>query len=289
MRAVKARIFLFKMITYDGKFFSVKDTLECGQIFRFRPYEKGYLVFSADKACYAYNEGDKAVIDCEKNDEEYFENFFDLARDYSRIYQSAAGCGDDFVAAAAECGKGIRILNQEKCETLLSFIISQNNRIPRIKGIIERTCDAYGKQKTFKEVDYRAFPAAGDLPRDDKTAYDKLGYGYRSEFIRGASESLFSGRLDLGDFCSLTTKDLKKSLMKIKGVGPKVADCVSLFAYHRTDAFPVDTWIEKVYAEDLGGKQKDRNKITAELEEKYGENSGYIQQYVFHYKRNNLT
>ena len=127
------------------------------------------------------------------------------------------------------------------------------------------------------------------MPRDDKTAYDKLGYGYRSEFIRGASESLFSGRLDLGDFCSLTTKDLKKSLMKIKGVGPKVADCVSLFAYHRTDAFPVDTWIEKVYAEDLGGKQKDRNKITAELEEKYGENSGYIQQYVFHYKRNNLT
>ena len=77
--------------------------------------------------------------------------------------------------------------------------------------------------------------------------------------------------------------------MKIKGVGPKVADCVSLFAYHRTDAFPVDTWIEKVYAEDLGGKQKDRNKIPAELEEKYGENSGYIQQYVFHYKRNNLT
>lgn len=277
------------MITYDGKFFSVKDTLECGQIFRFRPYEKGYLVFSADKACYAYNEGDRAIIDCEKADEEYFANFFDLERDYSVIYGGAKNCGDEFVLKAAERGKGIRILNQDRRENLLSFIVSQNNRIPRIKNIIERTCDFYGKAKTFKGVDYRAFPVAEDMPRDDKTPYEKLGYGYRAEFMRGASEKLFSGELDLDGYASLPTLELKKSLMKIKGVGPKVADCVSLFAYHRTDAFPVDTWIEKVYLEDMGGKQKDRNKITAELEEKFGENSGYIQQYVFHYKRNNLT
>lgn len=276
------------MITYDGKYFSVKDTLECGQIFRFRPYKQGYMVFSADRACYAYNSGDKAVIECDGADEAYFGNFFDLNRDYADICEKAKNAGNDFIKNAAEAGKGIRILNQDKTETLFSFLTSQNNHIPRIKGIIERTCDKYGVAKNFDGAAYRAFPQSIALPTDNKAVYDELGYGYRSEFIRLAALGLNEKSIDLGSFEKLSTADLKKSLMKIKGVGPKVADCVALFAYHRTDAFPVDTWIEKIYREDLGGNETDRKKITSELESKYGDNAGYVQQYVFHYKRNVL-
>lgn len=274
------------MIAYDGKYFNVKDTLECGQIFRFCNYRDGYLVFSTDKACFAYNRGDTAYIECEPCDEEYFRRFFDLDRDYSLIYDRCKSSGYAFVAAAARAGKGIRILNQDERETLISFLISQNNRIPRIKSIIERTCEKYGEVKSFDGVEYNAFPLVDAMPSESDDDYVGLGYGYRAQFVRLAATSLKDGTLKLDSLKNLDTPTLKRRLTEIKGVGPKVADCTALFAYHRTDSFPVDTWIEKVYREDFNGVETNRKKITAFLEKKFGEDSGYVQQYVFHYKRN---
>ena len=252
-----------KIIT-EEEFFNVKDTLECGQIFRFKPFEKGYLVFSKDMACYAYNENGKAIIACETDDEEYFRNFFDLS---------------------AEAGKGIRILNQDKTETLFSFLTSQNNRIPRIKSIIERTCAARGVKNSFSGEEYYSFPSPKELFDEDVGFYNGLGYGYRSDFIRSTAKRLIENADELDKMAALSTKELKESLMSFKGVGPKVADCVSLFAYHKTDAFPVDTWIEKLYREDFNGAEKNRNKINEFFVNSFGEDSGYIQQYVFYYKR----
>ena len=151
-----------KIIT-EEEFFNVKDTLECGQIFRFKPFEKGYLVFSKDRACYACNENGKAIIECKTDDEEYFRNFFDLSRDYSSIYSRAKKSEYDIVSLAAEAGKGIRILNQDKTETLFSFLTSQNNRIPRIKSIIERTCAARGVKNSFSGEEYYSFPLPKEL------------------------------------------------------------------------------------------------------------------------------
>lgn len=273
-----------KIIT-EEEFFNVKDTLECGQIFRFKPFEKGYLVFSKDMACYAYNEDGKAVIECETENEGYFRNFFDLSRDYSLIYSRAKKSRYDIVSLAAEAGKGIRILNQDKTETLFSFLTSQNNRIPRIKSIIERTCAARGVKNSFSGEEYYSFPLPKELFDENVGFYNGLGYGYRSDFIRSTAKRLIENADELDKMTALSTKELKESLMSFKGVGPKVADCVSLFAYHKTDAFPVDTWIEKLYREDFNGAEKNRNKINEFFVNSFGEDSGYIQQYVFYYKR----
>lgn len=273
-----------KIIT-EEEFFNVKDTLECGQIFRFKPFEKGYLVFSKDMACYAYNEDGKAVIECETENEEYFRNFFDLSRDYSSIYSRAKKSEYDIVSLAAEAGKGIRILNQDKTETLFSFLTSQNNRIPRIKSIIERTCAARGVKNSFSGEEYYSFPLPKELFDENVGFYNGLGYGYRSDFIRSTAKRLIENADELDKMAVLSTTELKSSLMSFKGVGPKVADCVSLFAYHKTDAFPVDTWIEKLYREDFNGAEKNRNKINEFFVNSFGEDSGYIQQYVFYYKR----
>ena len=273
-----------KIIT-EEEFFNVKDTLECGQIFRFKPFEKGYLVFSKDRACYACNENGKAIIECKTDDEEYFRNFFDLSRDYSSIYSRAKKSEYDIVSLAAEAGKGIRILNQDKTETLFSFMTSQNNRIPRIKSIIERTCAARGVKNSFSGEEYYSFPLPKELFDENVGFYNGLGYGYRSDFIRSTAKRLIENADELDKMTALSTKELKESLMSFKGVGPKVADCVSLFAYHKTDAFPVDTWIEKLYREDFNGAEKNRNKINEFFVNSFGEDSGYIQQYVFYYKR----
>ncbi|MDY5820044.1 MAG: DNA glycosylase [Candidatus Borkfalkiaceae bacterium] len=273
-----------KIIT-EEEFFNVKDTLECGQIFRFKPFEKGYLVFSKDRACYACNENGKAIIECKTDDEEYFRNFFDLSRDYSSIYSRAKKSEYDIVSLAAEAGKGIRILNQDKTETLFSFLTSQNNRIPRIKSIIERTCAARGVKNSFSGEEYYSFPLPKELFDENVGFYNGLGYGYRSDFIRSTAKRLIENADELDKMTALSTKELKESLMSFKGVGPKVADCVSLFAYHKTDAFPVDTWIEKLYREDFNGAEKNRNKINEFFVNTFGEDSGYIQQYVFYYKR----
>ncbi len=273
-----------KIIT-EEEFFNVKDTLECGQIFRFKPFEKGYLVFSKDRACYACNENGKAIIECKTDDEEYFRNFFDLSRDYSSIYSRAKKSEYDIVSLAAEAGKGIRILNQDKTETLFSFLTSQNNRIPRIKSIIERTCAARGIKNSFSGEEYYSFPLPKELFDENVGFYNGLGYGYRSDFIRSTAKRLIENADELDKMTALSTKELKESLMSFKGVGPKVADCVSLFAYHKTDAFPVDTWIEKLYREDFNGAEKNRNKINEFFVNTFGEDSGYIQQYVFYYKR----
>lgn len=267
----------------SSEFFNIKDTLECGQIFRFRPYKKGYLVFSGDKACYAYTENDKTVV--ESDDEEYFDKFFDTDEDYEKIFNFSKSCGFEVVEKSADYGKGIRILRQNTEETLYSFIISQNNNIPRIKNTIEKTCIALGEKRKFSGEEYYTFPTTEKFLSKDESFYKELGYGYRAGYMTAVSKALSEG-YDLGALNSLKTAELKQELLKLKGVGPKVADCVTLFGYHRTDSFPVDTWIEKLYREDFFGQEKDRKKITEFFLNEFKENSGYVQQYIFHYKRN---
>ena len=273
-----------KQIIFSSELFSVKDTLECGQVFRFKPYEKGYLIFSLDKCAYCYNDGDFAYIECEDCDEKYFYRYFDLDRDYLKIYNSAIGQGVDILTKSATLGKGIRILNQDPIEAVCSFMISQNNNIPRIKGIIEKFCAQCGEKKSFKGIEYFAFPTVNAVNKKDLEFFRSIGLGYRASYINNFYAQIENG-LDVSAYKNLPTDQLRKELMKINGVGPKVANCVVLFGFHRADSFPVDTWIEKVYIEDFNGKEKNREKITAWFISEFKENSGYFQQYLFHYKR----
>ncbi len=271
-------------ISFDKKFFNIKDTLYCGQVFRFREYKEGYLVFSQDKCAYLFDFDENTVICCNDGDKEYFENYFDLARDYSVIYEKALSLGVDLLTESAEYGKGIRILNQDIMETLFSFIISQNNNIPRIKATIEKMCLTLGDEKTFMGEKYFTFPTVEKLASCPIEQLREFGLGYRAEYILRLAKDIING-LNILEFKNLDTVELKTRLLSIYGVGRKVCDCVSLFGFHKSDSFPVDTWISKVYKEDLGGELTDPIKISDYLVDLFGENSGYIQQYLFYYKR----
>lgn len=271
-------------ITYDAEYFNCKDALECGQIFRFRPYKNGYLVFSKGEACYVYTDGNKTFIECENAD--YFYNFFDLSRDYAVINKRAKEYGFPALTKAAELSKGVRLFNQDGEEMIFSFIVSQNNNIPRIQKIIESICSKLGEKRTFFGEEYYSFPSASALAEKDAAFYRALGAGYRDVFLAETAKRIKKEGTDkLRNLCGA---DLKKELLTYKGIGDKVADCIALFGFKKTDSFPVDTWVEKIYREDFGGTLTDRKKISAYFCNLFGENSGYVQQYLFYAKRANL-
>lgn len=273
-----------KTFIYDGEYFNVKDTLECGQIFRFYPYEKGYKVIAMDKCAYAYNDGDKAVVECDEKDSDFFADFFDVQSDYGAIYNAAIKEGNAVLSKAATAGKGIRILNQNAAETLFSFIVSQNNNIPRIKGILERLCAGAGDKKTSSFGEYYSFPSAAAMAEKDLSFYSGIGLGYRAAYIKRLADDMFTGKVPERFECA-NSNELKNKLLSVYGVGEKVANCVLLFGYKRTESFPVDTWMEKVYREDFKGTLKTRGEISAWCSERFGKNAGYFQQYLFYYKR----
>ena len=250
----------------------------------YKSINDGFLVLSGDKACRIKDEKDGVYITCEERDEEYFKNYFDLDFSYADVFKKAEESSYDVVKNAAREARGGRILRQNPEEMIFSFIISQNNMIPRIKAIIERTAQTLGEKKSFMGEEYFSFPKAEVLAKQSADFYYKSGYGYRADYMPSAAKSVLTDEFNFSEQ-GLTTAELRKRLMKIKGIGPKVADCIALFGYHRADSFPVDTWIEKLYREDFKGTLKDRKKITDFFLNEFGEYSGYIQQYIFYYKR----
>lgn len=268
-------------IEFDATYFNPKDVLECGQTFRFKNFKEGFMVFSKDKACYVYTKGDSTVVECE--DKDYFYNYFDLSRDYSEINEKICGFGVPVLTRAANLCKGLRLLNQDAEEMLFSFIISQNNNIPRIKGIIDRLCRSLGERRFFYGEEYFTFPAASSLATNNAAFFKSLGAGYRDAFLAETSKRVAAEGIK--ELYSLNAAELKKRLLTYKGVGPKVADCVCLFGFSKGESFPVDTWIEKLYREDFKGELKDRNKINAYFTSLFKEYSGLVQQYLFYSKR----
>lgn len=270
------------ILKVDSEFFNAKDTLECGQVFRYALNNGVYTVYSLDKSCKIYTDKNFTYID--SSDLDYFCKYFDLDNDYSKIYQGVLNLNNEFLSKVANLSKGIRILKQDVTETAFSFIISQNNNVRRIQQIIEKLCKNLGKKVESSDGEFYAFPPVSALANASVEFYKSIGLGYRSEYIKGFALLLESG-LNLEDLRSLNTADVTRELLKVKGIGKKVADCITLFGYNRTDSFPVDTWIEKIYKQDLRGTLTNRVKISNELSQKFGNLSGYIQQYVFYYKR----
>ena len=275
---------MIKEIVVDSQFFCPKDTLECGQIFRFFPINEGYLVLSNDKACIVMQKKDSAVICCDEADEDYFYNYFDLSTDYYAIYLRAQKSSYEILRKASLMGKGVRILKQNSEEMLISFLISQNNNIPRIKKIINTLSEKLGEKKSFLGYEYYAFPTATALANADDGLLKECGLGYRAPYLKGLCREIASSNL-INRLISLDEDGLKKELLKINGIGEKVANCALLFGFYKTKSFPVDVWIEKIYREDFGGKLTDRSKITAFLIDEFGGDAGYFQQYLFYYKR----
>lgn len=267
------------IIIKDLSCFNIRHILECGQIFRYLEQSDGsFRVFSKDKSAVVIQERDMAQIITD--DPDYFTKFFDLDRDYMQIKEELRE--KPFMREAIEYGGGIRILNQDKWEMLISFIISANNHIPRIKGIIQRLCESLGENKG----DYFAFPTPQKMAEKGAEFYASIGAGYRAGYLASTAKAVADG-FDLNEIDAMNGSEGNKRLCTLLGVGPKVADCILLFGYHKQDVFPVDTWIKKVYKDVVGDNEVNNVAMRKKLIEIYGDYSGYAQQYLFFNKREN--
>lgn len=266
-----------EIIIYDLKNFNVNQTLDCGQIFRYQINGDSATVFSKDKKAEVKTYDNRIVITT--NEVDYFENFFDLKTDYSNI--KAVLKKDNFLKEAVDYGYGIRILNNDTFEMIVSFIISANNNISRIKKSIDCICSKFGSSMG----NYFAFPTLEQLKLATVGDFKAAGLGYRAEQLHYTIQNLTYEQLNV-----LQTKSRQEQfnfLISLKGVGEKVANCILLFGLGAKDVFPVDTWINKVYNKLNNTIETDRKKITKELTERYGNLSGYAQQYFFYYFRDN--
>ncbi len=261
------------IILKDLSNFALPDTLDCGQAFRWQEIKEGLWEGIAFGKHLKLSATDGDIILYDTTEEEFdsvWREYFDFDRDYSEIITKISE--NEVLKTASDFGGGIRILRQDPWEALCSFIISQNNNIPRIKGIIQRLCETFGEP--IKEGFY-SFPTAEKIAGLTLEDLAPLRSGFRAKYILDAAAKVSSGEVDLNALRTLKTDEARTELMKIYGVGEKVADCTLLFGLSHIDAFPKDVWIKKAMAKLFDGK-------LPECAEPY---AGIAQQYIFHYAR----
>lgn len=267
-----------KITVYDTSQFNIEQILNSGQIFRYSGDGKNFKIIAKNTICHLKYDMGSVII--KSSNVDFAVNFFDLCKDYGPIKQKLRE--NNFLDRAISFGEGIRILKQDPLETIISFIISANNNIPRIKGILNRLCEYLGED--LGEED-KAFPTLDALASENTDFYKKIGAGYRAEYIVKTVAMIKSGfNLDL---YRTDTAEARKELMRLYGVGNKVADCILLFAYNKGDVFPVDTWCKRIYR-DMGLPESQSCKhMSNALSDIFGENSGIAQQYLYYYYREN--
>ena len=259
--------------------FNVKHTLECGQVFRYKVQDFGYTVYTLDQKADIYCQNGSIKIFT--NNKKYFVNYFDFCTNYAKIKSSLGA--NPIMADAIQFGSGIRILRGDPLEMIISFIISQNNNIPRIKGIIEKICEGYGTNMG----DYYAFPTLQQLKEIPMEFFKKIGCGYRDKYLYETIKML-GNDIEIERVANMSTSDARLELMKLLGVGRKVADCILLFGFRKTDVFPTDTWVVKCYNSIYQTNEKNAEKISKHFTEMFGELSGFAQQYLFYKMRETL-
>lgn len=258
--------------------FSPSGIFECGQAFRWNADETGvYTGVAFGRAARVWREDNRAYIISDKGAfDAVWRDYFDLNRDYSELRREISR--EKVLEKACDFGRGIRILKQEPWEALCSFIISQCNNIPRIKGIVEKLCVLCGEEIEFMGERFFTFPSAERVALLNTKELDSLRAGYRAAYISDAAKGVACGNIDLARIESLPTEEAKAELLKIPGVGEKVASCALLFGLGKLDAFPVDVWMKRAIAEFFGEGKFDYRR--------FGRYAGLAQQYMFHYMRN---
>lgn len=269
--------------------FIISQTLECGQCFNFNKIsDENYAVTAYGKVLHILSEGENIVFkDISKYEfEQTWCHYFDFNRDYEEI-KSFLSQKDETLRAALEYAPGIRIINQEFFQCLISFIISQNNRIPMIKKVVSNLSQKYGEYiTTINGEDYFSFPSPEKLYGIDAKELMECKTGFRGKYIEDAVKKYVKGSLEHENFSSMTNEQVREKLMTINGVGPKVADCVMLFSLGRNDVFPTDVWVKRIMSYFYFDRQetpiKEIHKFANEL---FGSYSGFAQQYLFNYAR----
>ncbi len=277
--------------------FELKDIFECGQCFRWNQEEDGsYTGVFTDCVLNVEKQGSKIIFKgkyykqiTQKAFEEKIRNYFDLDRDYSKIKRILSKV-DENLKLSVKYGDGIRILNQNLWETIISFIISANNNIPRIKGIIERISAKYGKEIEFNNKKYYTFPSKEELSKASVEDLRALGLGFRDVRVYETTRIILNNEVDLEKIHNLPTDKVREILLSLPGVGPKVADCILLFStLKRFDVFPIDVWVRRVmndlYIHNEDETKVDKKEIQKLAEDKFGNLQGIAQQYLFYWRR----
>ncbi|AAK80653.1 N-glycosylase/DNA lyase [Clostridium acetobutylicum] len=268
--------------------FELKDIFDCGQCFRWHRQENGnYIGIAFEKVVEVQKIGEDVVI-YNINEEEFknvWSEYFDLYRDYGEIKKELSR--DPLLKKSVDFGEGIRILRQDPFEILLSFIISANNRIPMIKKCINNISEKAGKKLEYKGKIYYAFPTVDKLHEFTEKDFEECTAGFRAKYLKDTVDRIYNGELNLEYIKSLNDNECHEELKKFMGVGPKVADCIMLFSMQKYSAFPVDTWVKKAMMSLYVAPDVSLKKIRDFGREKFGSLSGFAQQYLFYYAREN--
>ena len=277
--------------------FEPKHIFECGQCFRWNIEDDGsYTGVVRNNVLNVKKEENSIVIKgmCEDNLEELCKDYFDLDTDYQKIKNKISKL-DNNLRVSIKYGKGIRILKQDIWEALISFIISANNNIPRIKGIIERISKQYGEEIIWNNKKYYTFPNPEQLSNASVSDLRKLGLGFRDVRVFETCRLINQNIISIEELETIENIDeLKEQLLRFPGVGPKVADCIMLFSMKKLEVFPIDVWVKRVMTELYGDeirKLKDNstiisNKQILEYAQQYfGNLAGVAQQYLFYWRR----
>ncbi len=262
------------IILEDIECFNVELSLFCGQAFRWKKNEDGSFTGTVKGKVLNLVQNESQII-FNNTTKEDFENiwydYFDLERDYADICKNFEG--DCYLEKAKNEYYGIRVLNQEPWEALCSFIISQNNNIPRISGIIKRLCENFGEQIDDENYSFPSYERLKDVTVEELGI---LRAGFRAKYIADAVQKLNSEEISLEEIKKMPIEQARHELMKIKGVGAKVAECTLLYGFGRKEAFPVDVWVKRIMSELYPDGLP---KCTKDVE-------GIAQQYLFHWRRN---
>lgn len=268
--------------------FDAKAIFTCGQAFRWYEESDGsFTTVHLGRVLNVLNDDNKVIFKGTNLEEfnEIWMDYFDLNTNYKEIRKTLSN--NEILANAMDYGKGIRILNQNHFEMLISFIISANNMIPRIKKSIEVISMRYGKYICEDENrKYYSFPTVEELSKatvEDLREFAKVGF--RDKRIFDTVNMILNEKIDLDNFENLETDILREELLKFAGVGNKVADCIMLFSYKRGEVFPVDVWIKRVMEELFIKEETPVKKISKEADRIFGKYAGYAQQYLFYYGR----
>ena len=257
--------------------FNLQHIFECGQCFRWNMGADGvYTGVARNYVITCENTPDGIMINCP--DDDFVNCYFDTERNYGDIKRSFQN--DEILKKACGFGSGIRILKQDPWETMISFIISANNNIPRIKKIIELLCTNFGEK--IDKTDYYSFPGADVISRLTEEDLAVIRSGFRAKYIIDAAKKVESGQLDLNKIYKLSSQDGRAELKTVKGIGDKVADCILLFAYQKYDVFPKDVWIKRILNNLYGVSNSDFDSF---ISKKFGDFGGFAQQYLFFYGR----
>lgn len=265
--------------------FDLKSTITCGQIFRYTEDNNTFTVVIKDRVLVLTIDGDDIIVESNKEDnlKEIVYDYFDLNRDYDLIEKNIIE-KDNKLSDALEFSRGLKMIHQDPFETLIAYIISQNNRVPSIANSLNLLSSNYGEKVTFKNKDYYLFPSLEKLETLSIEDFRKCKVGFRDKYLYEIIENIKNNNLDLDSIYNMDSDTSREYLMKFKGIGNKVASCILLFAYQKFDVYPIDTWVKKFMKEDYNIEGE--SNIREFTYNTYKEYSGLAIQYMFNYKRN---